>query len=224
MLVFIISGPVLMTPTIIQATSTINLSSQYEFPDIGLKINYPADWEKIEYGRAVKAYGEGLIANLFSPIENGPDKFREFVQLRIENSTPNNIAESQEEIAHIGENPVYQITFERSNLANKSDSLNTLKTWSPLNGKILVIEFSDTASEFSKSLPLALKIIDSVQINGVGMSSTLNATDQYNGSLSSGLSAEDKPVNINDTTSQTSSIIEKLMERGVNMSEIHNPD
>jgi hypothetical protein len=203
-----------------EATSITNLSLQYEFPEIGLKIKYPTDWEKIEYGRAVKAYGEGLIANFFSPLDVQSDKYRKFVQLRVENSTPT-IDETSGDNQYIGNTPIYQTVFDRPNLANKSDSLSTLKTSIPLNDKTLVIEFSDVKSEFSKSLPLAIGIINSVQINGVGVSSTTDAADQSSGLVSNASSSEDKPAAANGNNTQTSTIIERLLERGINISETH---
>jgi hypothetical protein len=204
-----------------EAISTANLSLQYEFPEIGLKIKYPADWEKIEYGRAVKAYGEGLIANFFSSLDDKSNKFKEFVQLRIVNSTADNLHDTPTGNRYIGNTPIYQTVFDRPNLANKSNSLTTLKTWFPLSDKILVIEFSDAKSEFSKSLPLAVGILNSVQINSVGVSSTTDAADQSSGLLSNASSSEEKSAKANGNNTQTSTIIEGLLERGINISEAH---
>ena len=72
--------------------ATTNGTLLYEFPGIGLKIEYPSNWEKVEYGRAMKAFGEGVIANLLSPLDGSSDKFRDYVLLKVENLSSSDLS------------------------------------------------------------------------------------------------------------------------------------
>lgn len=169
------------------ANGNMDLTSLYEFPEIGLKIKYPDNWEIVEYGKAVKAYGDGVIANLLSPLEDKSDKFREFVQLRIENLSSDNLGKVPSN-SYIGSNPIYEMVFDRPNLANRSDVLRTLSEWSPLNGKAFVVEFSAEKSRFANYLPLAYKVINSIEINGVGINSSSESANQSSQLQPSGFS------------------------------------
>lgn len=201
-----------------------NLTLLYEFPDIGLKIKYPDNWEKVEYGRAVKAYGEGVIVNLFSPLEDKSDKFKEFVQIKIENLSSDSLGKIPAN-NYIGASPMYQMVFDRMNLANKSDTLTTLSEWSPLNGKAFVIEFSAEKSKFTKYLPLAEEIIKSIEINGVGINSSGELANQSSQTESSALTSQDTATIGNSNNTQSSSLVEKLLKRGIDMNETNgNPD
>ncbi len=193
-----------------------NLTFLYEFTDIGLKIKYPGNWEKVEYGKAVKAYGEGVIVNIFSPLEDKSDKFKEFIQIKIENLTSDRLGKIPAN-NNLGASPMYQMVFDRMNLANKSDTLTTLSEWSPLNGKAFVIEFSAQKSKFTKFLPIAEEIIKSIEINGVGINSSAQSANQSRQTESSDLRTQDTATMNNSNNTQTSTVIEKLLKRGIDM-------
>ena len=82
------------TPITQSGNATTNGTLLYEFPGIGLKIEYPSNWEKVEYGRAMKAFGEGVIANLLSPLDGSSDKFRDYVLLKVENLSSSGLKQS----------------------------------------------------------------------------------------------------------------------------------
>jgi hypothetical protein len=206
-----------MTTTIGDATS--NFTSIFEFPDIELKMKYPGNWEKVEYGRAVKAYGEGVIASLLSPLEDLSDKFRELVLIKVENSSSSNVKDMPSDNS-IGGNPTYQVVFDRPNLANKSDIIMTLKEWTPLNDKAFTIEFSAEKSKFKDYLPLVTQIIGSIELNGVGTSSV--STSQSDQPQTSGISSQDEDearITSSDPPTQTASVIEKLLQRDIDLNE-----
>jgi hypothetical protein len=204
------------TTTIGDATS--NFTSIFEYPDIELKMKYPGNWEKVEYGRAVKAYGEGVIATLLSPLEDLSDKFRELVLIKVENLSSSNVKDMPSDNS-IGGNPTYQVVFDRPNLANKSDIIMTLKEWTPLNDKAFTIEFSAEKSKFKDYLPLVTQIIGSTELNGVGTSSVSSQSDQPQ---TPGISSQDEDearITSSDPTTQTASVIEKLLQRDIDMNE-----
>lgn len=203
--------------TISDATS--NFSSVFEFPDIELKMKYPGNWEKVEYGRAVKAYGEGVIASLLSPLEDSSDKFREVVLIKVENQSSSNSKDLPSDKS-IGGNPTYQVVFDRPNLANKSDIIMTLKEWTPLNDKAFVIEFSAEKNKFKEYLPLVYQIVDSVELNGVGTSSvSAEGSDQLQTSNVTSQNGKEATITSGDTTTQSASVIEKLLQRDIDMNE-----
>lgn len=212
----ILSTPDVSTSGTSSGNGKMDLTSVYEFPDLGLKIKYPESWEIVEYGKAVRAYGDGVIVSLLSPLEDKSDKFREFVQLKIENLSSDNLGKRPAN-STIGANPIYEMAFDRPNLANRSDILRTLSEWSPLNGKAFVVEFSAEKSEFAKYLTIAQKIINSIEINGAGINSSSESESQSSQSQSSGFQDESNITTVNKT--QTSSLVEKLLHRGINRSE-----
>jgi hypothetical protein len=208
-----------VVPTTTIDESTSNFTSIFEFPDIALKMKYPGNWEKVEYGRAVKAYGEGIIASLLSPLEASSDKFREVVLIKVENLSSPSVKDLPSDNS-IGGNPTYQVVFDRPNLANKSDIIMTLKEWTPLNDKAFAIEFSAEKSKFKDYLPLVTQIIGSIQLNGVSTSSvSANESDQLQTSSIASQDGEEATITSGDTTTQTASVIEKLLQRDIDMNE-----
>jgi hypothetical protein len=207
----------LATDTISDATS--NFTSVFEFPDIELKMKYPGNWEKVEYGRAVKAYGEGVIASLLSPLENSSDKFREVVLIKVENQSSSHNKDLPSDNS-IGGNPTYQVVSDRPNLANRSDIIMTLKEWTPLNDKAFVIEFSAEKNKFKDYLPLVYQIIGSVELNGVGTSTvSTEGPDQIQTSDVASQNGNEATVTSGDTTTQSASVLEKLLQRDIDMNE-----
>lgn len=205
------------------AASNSNVTLLYEYPDLGLKIKYPPSWEKVQYGRAIKAYGEGVIANLLSPLESTADKFRDYVILKIENLTSPDLGKTPANNS-IGGNPTYQVLIERPNLANKSDIVKIMREWTPLNGKAFVVELDSEKSRFAHYLPLAMEMINSIELNGLGSSPTVTSTNQSVSSLpsqqqsTSTLSPDQATVSTENNT-KTSGIIANLLKRDIDKNE-----
>jgi hypothetical protein len=157
------------TPTTQSGNATTNGTLLYEFPGIGLKIEYPSNWEKVEYGRAMKAFGEGVIANLLSPLDGSSDKFRDYVLLKVENLSSSGLSKVLANNSIAG-GATYQRVFNHPNLANQSDIITTLQEWTSQNGKAFIVEFTAEKDKFAHYLPLANEIINSIEINGIGSS------------------------------------------------------
>jgi hypothetical protein len=205
------------------AASNSNVTLLYEYPDLGLKIKYPPSWEKVQYGRAIKAYGEGVIANLLSPLESTADKFRDYVILKIENLTSPDLGKTPANNSIAG-NPTYQVVIERPNLANKSDIVKIMREWTPLNGKAFVVELDAEKSRFAHYLPLAVEMINSIELNGIGSSPTLMSTNQSTPSVTSEqpststISPDQATVSTENNT-KTSAIIGNLLKRDIDKNE-----
>lgn len=205
------------------ATSNSNVTLLYEYPDLGLKIKYPSGWEAVQYGRAIKAYGEGVIANLLSPLESSTDKFRDYVILKIENLTSPDLGKTPASNS-IGGAPTYQVLIERPNLANKSDIVKIMREWTPLNGKAFVVELDAEKSRFAHYLPLAKEMINSIELNGIGSSPTVMSTNQSTPSIPSGQQSTSTtlPAQATESTennTKTSAIIGNLLKRDIDKNE-----
>lgn len=195
-----------------------NLTLLYEYPEIKLKMKYPGNWEKVDYGRAVKSYGEGVIVNFLSPLEDSSDQFRDFVLIKVENLSSSNLNKLPANNL-IGGNPTYQVVSDRPNLANKSDIVTTLKEWTSLDDKAFAVEFSAEKRKFKDYLPLVTQIIRSIEMNGVDTSSvpTTNQSDQPQ---TSSISSQDEAtITSSNTTTQSASVIEKLLQRDIDINE-----
>lgn len=212
------------TPITESGNVTTNGKLLYEFPGIGLKIEYPSDWEKVEYGRAMKAFGEGVIANLLSPLDGSSDKFRDYVLLKVENLSSSGLSKVLANNSIAG-GATYQRVFDHPNLANQSDIITTLQEWTSQNGKAFIVEFTAEKDKFAHYLPLAKEIINSIEINGIGSSAAIPSSIANQSAPSSPTASDNGTIANNETTmtgnkTQVSSmIIEKLLKRDIDTNE-----
>ena len=212
------------TPTTQSGNATTNGTLLYEFPGIGLKIEYPSNWEKVEYGRAMKAFGEGVIANLLSPLDGSSDKFRDYVLLKVENLSSSGLSKVLANNSIAG-GATYQRVFNHPNLANQSDIITTLQEWTSQNGKAFIVEFTAEKDKFADYLPLAKVIINSIEINGIGSTAATPSIPANQSVPSSPATSDNGTVANNETdmtankTQVSSGIIEKLLKRDIDMNE-----
>jgi hypothetical protein len=50
----------------------------YMNPNDGFRIQYPSNWEKIEFSQGIVEENRNILVNFISPLENGLDVFREY--------------------------------------------------------------------------------------------------------------------------------------------------
>ena len=211
------------TPTT-QSGNATNGTLLYEFPGIGLKIEYPSNWEKVEYGRAMKAFGEGVIANLLSPLDGSSDKFRDYVLLKVENLSSSGLSKVLANNSIAG-GATYQRVFDHPNLANQSDILTTLQKWTSQDGKAFIVEFTAEKDRFAHYVPLANEIINSIEINGIGSSAATPLSSANQSAPLSSVTSDNGTISNNETamtpnkTQVSSAIIEKLLKRDIDTDE-----
>lgn len=211
------------TPTT-QSGNATNGTLLYEFPGIGLKIEYPSNWEKVEYGRAMKAFGEGVIANLLSPLDGSSDKFRDYVLLKVENLSSSGLSKVLANKSIAG-GATYQRVFDHPNLANQSDILTTLQKWTSQNGKAFIVEFTAEKDRFAHYVPLANEIINSIEINGIGSSAATPLSSANQSAPLRSTTSDNGTISNNETamtankTQLSSAIIEKLLKRDIDTNE-----
>ena len=212
------------TPTTGKGNAATNGTLLYEFPSIGLKIEYPSSWEKVEYGRAMKAFGEGVIANLLSPLEGSSDKFRDYVLLKVENLSSSGLSKVLANNSIAG-GATYQRVFDHPNLANQSDIIKTFQEWTSQNGKAFIVEFTAEKDKFAQYLPLAKEIINSIELNGIASTAATPASTANQSVPSSASTSDNGTISNNETvmpankTQVSSAIIEKLLKRDIDTNE-----
>src|SRR5919106_6963927 len=76
------------------AAQTINTPSEniarktsefvtYTNPMYGFRIQYPANWEKIDFGPAIEEDDRHIVVTFLSPPENALDLFREYLVIQV---------------------------------------------------------------------------------------------------------------------------------------------
>ena len=70
------------------ASNNFNGFSTYNNREHGFEIQYPSDWQKIEFSRGVERGGRNIIINFLSLSEASSDKFRAYMIVEIANLQP----------------------------------------------------------------------------------------------------------------------------------------
>ena len=178
------------------STAVINFSSQhaiaqtahpknfltYESSTYGFRIQYPADWDKIEFSQGVEEANRKIIVNFISPSEGPSDTFREY--LIIEMGSIGSLAQSSYQYAMSGylgsieslpnfkllesstlsvaNTPAQKLVYTYSN-----PEVGVTKTMDVLvtkNEKLYLLSFNSDADKYDKFLPTVQKIISSFQL------------------------------------------------------------
>ncbi len=61
----------------------------YENSNYRFKIQYPSNWEKVEFSPGIKESGRNIIANFISPQETFSDLFREYLIIEVQDHPSN---------------------------------------------------------------------------------------------------------------------------------------
>jgi hypothetical protein len=157
----------------------------YENPTLGIKIQYPTDWKKVE--PADQYYLEGNIqyptVSFLSPLENASEVFIENFTISVENLPQNTTinAYSNETIkaykakgfdliesnaTNLAGNPAYKVTFDhRNELQQANPDYKLLQIWTIKGDRLYRITFQADAESYAEFLPIAQKMIDSFEIS-----------------------------------------------------------
>jgi hypothetical protein len=153
----------------------------YESTTYGFKIEYPTDWEKIEFSGDIEEAHRKIIVNFVSPLEGASDTFREYLiiergivgsqsplsfqyainaYLASLKSLPNyKLVESN--TFSVADSPAQKLVYSYSNpevgLTKTMDVLITK------NEKLYLLSFNSDALKYNVYLPTILKMINSLQ-------------------------------------------------------------
>jgi hypothetical protein len=144
----------------------------YKNPIYGIAIQYPSDWEKIEYSKtALTVGGSNLIVNFLAPIVNASDHWREHLMIQVLKQAQAKKLISQSQITigdRQGFKSLYNSTMRISNLDRNTEStlhIKTMDMWVTIsNGDTYLLTYKAVASRYQNYLPTIQKMIDSFKI------------------------------------------------------------
>jgi hypothetical protein len=187
-LYLLIVMPVLLLPSAIIAQIALAQTNYgtfltYQSHTYGFKIQYPSNWEKLEFAQGIEEEHRNIAVNFLSPTgEGASDTFREYLIIEVGNLTSHD--ESSDQYAAIqinlrkalpnfnlvestptsvsGGNPAHKIIYTYSNPIvgiTKVMDILTIKS-----DKLYVLSYNADAVKYSRYLPIIQKVIDSFQI------------------------------------------------------------
>ena len=164
-----------------QVTKSSNLST-YENPAYTFRIQYPSNWEKVEFNQGIEEGHRNIIVNFVSPLESSSDTFREYLiievgDLRSQNLSLNKYIDKQissrlslpgfelieSTSATLSDSPAHKVVYTYSDAEigiTKTMEILTIK-----DDKLYFISYTADATKYSSYLPAIQKMTDSFKIN-----------------------------------------------------------
>jgi hypothetical protein len=81
--------------TFAQTSASTGSFVTYENSNYRFKIQYPSNWEKVEFSPGIKESGSSIIVNFISPQETFSDLFREYLIIEVQDHPSNGISLDQ---------------------------------------------------------------------------------------------------------------------------------
>jgi|SRR6188472_346627 len=155
----------------------------YQSHTYGFKIQYPSNWEKLEFAQGIEEEHRNIVVNFLSPAGEGTSNtFREYLIIEVGNSTSHDESLTQYVTTQIhlrqalpnfnlvestltsvsGGNPAHKIVYTYSNPIvgiTKAMDILTIKS-----DKLYFLSYNADAVKYSRYLPIIQKVIDSFQI------------------------------------------------------------
>ena len=75
--------------TLAQTSASTGSFVTYENSNYRFKIQYPSNWEKVEFSPGIKESGRSIIVNFISPQETFSDLFREYLIIEVQDHPSN---------------------------------------------------------------------------------------------------------------------------------------
>jgi eukaryotic-like serine/threonine-protein kinase len=153
----------------------------YDSPIYGFKIQYPSDWEKIEFSD-VQEGNRKIIVNFISPLGNPSDTFREYfiierglvkVSTRSLDSSTNTYITSLKSLPNfkliesqalsLANNPAEKLVYSFSN--PQVGVTKVMDTLIIKHDKLFLLSFNSDAATFNNYLPVIQKMLDSLSLS-----------------------------------------------------------
>jgi eukaryotic-like serine/threonine-protein kinase len=155
----------------------------YQSHTYGFKIQYPSNWEKLEFAQGIDEEHRNIVVNFLSPTGEGTSNtFREYLIIEVGNLTSHDESLAQYTATQInlrqalpnfnlvestltsvsGGNPAHKIVYTYSNPIvgiTKAMDILTIKS-----DKLYFLSYNADSIKYSKYLPIIQKVIDSFQI------------------------------------------------------------
>jgi hypothetical protein len=152
----------------------------YESSNCGFVVQYPANWQKVEFSKGIEEGTRNLVVNFLSPLEGPSDTFREYLIVQTANMTSRDLSLKTftiEQMAFLKDSfPDFNIlesnrsTTITSHIAYEvvytySDPIigkaKAMEIWIVNGGKEYILSYHADAAKYSKYLPTVLKMIGS---------------------------------------------------------------
>jgi hypothetical protein len=152
----------------------------YESSNCGFVVQYPANWQKVEFNKGIEEGTRNLVVNFLSPLEGPSDTFREYLIVQTANMTSRDLSLKTftiEQMAFLKDSfPDFNIlesnrsTTITSHIAYEvvytySDPIigkaKAMEIWIVNGGKVYILSYHADAAKYSKYLPTILKMIGS---------------------------------------------------------------
>ena len=188
LLYLLIVMPVLLLPSVIitqiaSAQTNNGIFLTYQSHTYGFKIQYPSNWEKLEFAQGIGEDHRNIVVNFLSPAGEGTSNtFREYLIIEVGNLTSHDESPTQYVATEInlrqalpnfnlvestltsvsGGNPAHKIVYTYSNPIvgiTKAMDILTIKS-----DKLYFLSYNADSVKYSKYLPIIQKVIDSFQI------------------------------------------------------------
>lgn len=184
-LVFIIPAlGALLSINILQEQNLLSQTgfSIYQNPVYKFKIEYPSNWEKLEFTQGIEEEHRNIVVNFLSPAGGASNTFREYLIIEVRNLTsqdtslgqyidtqinlrqalPNFSLSESTPTSLTGGYPAHKIVYTYSNPIvgiTKAMEILTIK-----HDKLYFLSYSGDATKYGIYLPIVQKMIDSFQI------------------------------------------------------------
>jgi hypothetical protein len=152
----------------------------YESSNCGFVVQYPTNWQKVEFSKGIEEGTRNLVVNFLSPLEGPSDTFREYLIVQTANMTSRDLSLKTftiEQMAFLKDSfPDFNIlesnrsTTITSHIAYEvvytySDPIigkaKAMEIWIVNGGKVYILSYHADAAKYSKYLPTILKMIGS---------------------------------------------------------------
>lgn len=163
------------TPTSLIPSSMTQKFAVYSDPADGISIQYPSNWQKIEYFQSpmqMSTAGYKVVVNFLAPLVNASDKWREYLMIQVGNQSivKNFVPQGKTTLAG---NPAYKLVYSNN---EETFHLRTLETWTTIGGNTYLLIYKAEAPKYSSYLPIIQRMLDSFKVGGATGLSTNNTS------------------------------------------------
>lgn len=166
-----------------QAPSVAPMPSftEYVNPADGVSIQYPSNWEKIEYpSLPMSPAPYKVVVNFLAPPESGSDQWRQYFMIQMGNQSfvTNLVPQTK---TTLGGNPGFSLIY-----ANNEETfhIKTLEAWTTVGGNTYLLIFKAEATKFPAYLPVVQHMIDSFKIGeSAGLSANVTTSSAFQKSM-----------------------------------------
>jgi eukaryotic-like serine/threonine-protein kinase len=164
-----------------QVTKSSNLLT-YENPTYAFGIQYPSNWEKVEFNQGIEEGHRNIIVNFVSPLEGSSDTFREYLIIEVGNLWSQKLSLDQytntqirsrlslpsfelieSTSATLSDNPARRVVYTYSDA--EIGITRTMEILTIKDDKLYFISYTADATKYSNYLPTIQKMIDSFKIS-----------------------------------------------------------